>query len=86
VKHKISDWRILGLLGKFLRQGVMEGMNGWQPTASGTPQGAIISPLLANIHLDPLDHLMAAKGWEMTRYANGSTRSRGDGETTSVAA
>lgn len=70
VKHKISDQRILGMLGKFLRQGVMEGMNGWQPTASGTPQGAIISPLLANINLDPLDHLMAAKGWEMTRYAD----------------
>ena len=70
VKHKISDRKILGLLGKFLRQGVMEGMNGWQPTASGTPQGAIISPLLANIYLDPLDHLMAAKGWEMTRYAD----------------
>jgi retron-type reverse transcriptase len=42
VNHKISDSRILGLLGKFLKQGVMESMNGWQPTASGTPQGAII--------------------------------------------
>ena len=70
VNHKISDSRILGLLGKFLKQGVMESMNGWQPTASGTPQGAIISPLLANIYLDPLDHLMAGKGWEMTRYAD----------------
>jgi RNA-directed DNA polymerase len=70
VNHKISDSRILGLLGKFLKQGVLESMNGWQPTASGTPQGAIISPLLANIYLDPLDHLMASKGWEMTRYAD----------------
>jgi RNA-directed DNA polymerase len=70
VNHKISDSRILGLLGKFLKQGVLESMNGWQPTASGTPQGAIISPLLANIYLDPLDHLMAGKGWEMTRYAD----------------
>jgi RNA-directed DNA polymerase len=70
VKHKISDRKILGLLEKFLKQGVMESMNGWQPTANGTPQGAVISPLLANIYLDPLDHLMAAKGWEMTRYAD----------------
>jgi RNA-directed DNA polymerase len=70
VKRKISDRRILGLLEKFLKQGVMESMNGWQPTANGTPQGAVISPLLANIYLDPLDHLMAAKGWEMTRYAD----------------
>jgi len=70
VKNKISDGRIIGLLEKFLKQGVMESMNGWQPTASGTPQGAIISPLLANIYLDPLDHLMARQGREMTRYAD----------------
>ena len=70
VKNRISDRRILELLEKFLGQGVMESMNGWQPTTSGTPQGAIISPLLANIYLDPLDHLMARRGWEMTRYAD----------------
>ena len=70
VKNRISDRRIIGLVEKFLGQGVMESMNGWQPTASGTPQGAIISPLLANIYLDPLDHLMARRGWEMTRYAD----------------
>jgi RNA-directed DNA polymerase len=42
VKRKVSDRRILGLLEKFLKQGVMESMKGWQPTGSGTPQGAII--------------------------------------------
>jgi RNA-directed DNA polymerase len=37
---------------------------------TGTPQGAVVSPLLANIYLNPLDHLMAARGWEMVRYAD----------------
>ena len=36
----------------------------------GTPQGAVISPLLSNIYLDPLDHLMAREGFEMVRYAD----------------
>jgi len=70
VREKIADGRVLGLLEKFLGQGVMESMKGWQPTESGTPQGAVISPLLANIYLNPLDHLMVSKGWEMTRYAD----------------
>src|SRR5438045_2372873 len=43
---------------------------GGQPTETGTPQGAVISPLLANIYLNPLDHLMAQQGWEMVRYAD----------------
>src|SRR5882724_703546 len=47
----------------------MEGMKLWQPEA-GTPQGAVISPLLSNIYLNPMDHLMAAKGFEMVRYAD----------------
>jgi RNA-directed DNA polymerase len=70
VKEKIADSRILDLLEKFLRQGVMEGLNGWTPTESGTPQGAVISPLLANIYLNPLDHTMDAQGYEMVRYAD----------------
>jgi RNA-directed DNA polymerase len=53
-----------------LQQGVMESCKGWQPTETGTPQGAVISPLLANIYLNPLDHLMAQRGWEMVRYAD----------------
>jgi RNA-directed DNA polymerase len=70
VREKVSDGRVLGLLEKFLRRGVMESGKGWNPTPTGTPQGAVISPLLANIYLNALDHLAAVKGWEMTRYAD----------------
>jgi RNA-directed DNA polymerase len=70
VREKVADGRVLGLLKKFLEQGVMESAREWQPTPQGTPQGAVISPLLANIYLDPLDHEMARQGWRMTRYAD----------------
>ncbi len=66
----ISDGAVLELLRRALKQGVMESAKGWQPTETGTPQGAVISPLLANIYLNPLDHLMAQQGWEMVRYAD----------------
>jgi RNA-directed DNA polymerase len=49
---------------------VLESGKGWLPTEQGTPQGAIISPLLANIYLDPLDQHMAKRGWRMIRYAD----------------
>jgi RNA-directed DNA polymerase len=48
----------------------MESGKGWKPTETGTPQGAIISPLLANIYLNPLDQQMARTGKEMVRYAD----------------
>lgn len=70
VEKKIADGRILRLLEKYLKQGVLESARDWQPTEQGTPQGAVISPLLANIYLDPLDHLMASRGREMIRYAD----------------
>lgn len=66
---KIADGRVLGLLDAFLKQEVMSTLGATQPEA-GTPQGAVLSPLLANIYLDPLDHLLAARGWEMVRYAD----------------
>src|SRR5208337_4825800 len=69
VKAKVSDGRILKLLETFLTQGVLEEMNLWTPEA-GTPQGAVVSPLLSNIYLDALDHEMAGKGMEMVRYAD----------------
>lgn len=70
VEAKVADGRVLELLRKFLKAGVMESMRGWEPTENGTPQGAVISPLLSNIYLDELDHLMAKSGYEMTRYAD----------------
>ncbi|CAN5798980.1 hypothetical protein BH20ACI3_BH20ACI3_06670 [soil metagenome] len=69
VEEKVADGPVLALLAAYLQQGVMEGMKLWQPEA-GTPQGAVISPLLSNIYLNPLDHLMAASGFEMVRYAD----------------
>jgi RNA-directed DNA polymerase len=70
VGEHISDGNVLELLRRFLEQGVMESGKGWKPTEQGTPQGAIISPLLANIYLNPFDHQMAGQGWEMVRYAD----------------
>jgi RNA-directed DNA polymerase len=69
VEEKIADGRVLKLIGKYLEQGVLENMREWQPE-TGTPQGAVISPLLSNIYLNPLDHLMAASDIEMVRYAD----------------
>jgi RNA-directed DNA polymerase len=67
--RKIADGRVLGLLRAFLKQQVMDTAKHWTPE-QGTPQGAVISPLLSNIYLDPLDHLMAAAGIVMVRYAD----------------
>jgi RNA-directed DNA polymerase len=70
VKERVADGRVLALVEGFLRAGVMEEAKGWQPTERGTPQGGVISPLLANLYLNPMDHQMAAAGWEMVRYAD----------------
>jgi RNA-directed DNA polymerase len=69
VEERISDGRILDLLRSWLAQDIMRGMERWTPT-QGTPQGAVISPLLANIYLHPLDARMAARGYRMVRYAD----------------
>ena len=70
VKARVADGRVLALVESFLRAGVMEEAKGWQPTLRGTPQGGVISPLLANLYLDPFDHQMARTGWELVRYAD----------------
>ena len=69
VKERISDGKVLGLLEKFLQQGVMEdGMEVENET--GSPQGGIVSPLLANIYLNPLDWLLNELGIKSVRYAD----------------
>ena len=69
IQEKISDGRVLSLIEMFLKQGVLDGLSRWTPE-TGSPQGAVISPLLSNIYLNPLDHLMAERGFEMVRYAD----------------
>lgn len=69
VEDRISDGRILDLIRCYLEQDIVLGMERWTPTG-GTPQGAVISPLLANLYLHPLDCHMRAKGYLMVRYAD----------------
>jgi RNA-directed DNA polymerase len=83
VQQRVVDGSVLALLRQSLKAGVLETMNGWQPTEVGTPQGAVISPLLANLYLNPLDHEMAERGWQMVRFADDSVvlcRSREEAE------
>jgi len=69
VEEKVSDGRIIGLLREYLKQEVLETMTSWRPE-EGTPQGAVISPLLSNLYLNELDHKMEELGHEMVRYAD----------------
>lgn len=69
VREKVSDGRVLALVSAYLQQPVMESHKQWTPQ-DGTPQGAVLSPLLSNIYLHPLDQLMAGEGYEMVRYAD----------------
>jgi RNA-directed DNA polymerase len=69
VQSKVSDGRVLALVDAFLQQPIFEGLTQWT-VDEGTPQGAVISPVLANLYLSPLDHAVAAAGYEMVRYAD----------------
>ena len=69
IERKVADGRVLALLRQFLNQGVLDGLETWTPE-QGSPQGAVISPLLSNVYLDPLDQRMAERGYAMVRYAD----------------
>ncbi len=69
LRQKVADGRVLALVEAFLKAGIMDGLREWEPEA-GAPQGAVLSPLLSNIYLDPLDHHLAGQGFEMVRYAD----------------
>jgi RNA-directed DNA polymerase len=70
VKQRVVDGSVLGMLEQCLKAGVLEELKGWQPTERGTPQGAVISPILANLYLNPLDHELERRGWKLVRYAD----------------
>jgi RNA-directed DNA polymerase len=69
VRRHIADGGLLELIEGYLRQDILEGLSRWTPEA-GTPQGAVISPLLANLYLHPVDEAMEAGGFQMIRYAD----------------
>jgi group II intron reverse transcriptase/maturase len=69
VAAEVADGNILGLVERFLKAGVME-EGVLQPTPVGTPQGGVISPLLANIVLNSLDWQLHNAGCRFVRYAD----------------
>ena len=69
VAAQVADGNILHLIEKFLRCGVMED-GVFKPTTVGTPQGGVISPLLANIVLNHLDWRLHEHGFRFVRYAD----------------
>jgi len=66
---RVKDGSILDLLGKFLKSGVMVG-DEWQVSKIGSPQGGVISPLIANVYLDSFDQFMKGRGHRIVRYAD----------------
>lgn len=86
VAKRIADGRVLDLIEAYLHQGVLEGMSLWTPE-TGTPQGAVISPLLANVYLHPVDQAMRQAGFTLVRYADDMVvlcRTREEAETALV--
>ena len=82
VGHRIGDGHVLALIQGFLKQDIMENLKRWTPL-SGSPQGAVISPLLANAYLHELDVVMRETGLVMVRYADDAVvlcRSREEAE------
>jgi RNA-directed DNA polymerase len=69
IRKRVSDGEILHLIELFLKQEILEDMKRWNPI-SGTPQGAVLSPLLANVYLHQLDLSLHRNGFKMIRYAD----------------
>lgn len=68
-RRKVSDNSVLKLLLAFLESGVMAG-DSYEVTSKGSPQGGVISPLIANVYLDKFDQLMKSRGHRIVRYAD----------------
>ena len=84
IRERIADGKVLGIIEKFLKASVLEDGIILDPHA-GSPQGGIISPLLANIYLNPLDWLLASLGLESVRYADDIVVLTKDAETATKA-
>jgi len=69
VAKEVDDPEVIGLIRRWLRAGVCTD-EGLIPSLSGTPQGGVISPLLANIHLHRLDVEVRSAGFRLIRYAD----------------
>jgi group II intron reverse transcriptase/maturase len=69
LRERVADGSLLGLVRQFLQSGVMTG-EGWEKVEEGSPQGGVISPLLANIYLDAFDQEMKSRGHRIVRYAD----------------
>ena len=69
VEKRVTDGKVLELIESFLTCEIVDEDKSYRPQ-EGTPQGGVISPLLANIFLDPLDQMMEQQGFEMVRYAD----------------
>ena len=69
LEERVADSKMLDLVRSYLKAGIMDGLTTWTPE-QGSPQGAVISPLLANIYLHPVDIAMTEAGHEMVRYAD----------------
>jgi len=70
VETKIADGQVLALIRAYLDQGISDAGHEHEAGEHGTPQGAVLSPLLANIYLDPFDQHMAKLGLRHVRYAD----------------
>jgi len=69
ITETISDGKIVSLIERYLKQDILAETKSWSPI-KGTPQGAVLSPLLANIYLHPLDKIIKRDGYDMIRYAD----------------
>ena len=69
IRKRVTDGSILNLIRLFLESGVMTD-DGWQASEIGSPQGGVISPLIANIYLDEFDQFMKERNHRIVRYAD----------------
>jgi len=69
IRKRVTDGSILNLISLFLKSGVMVGSER-EETVEGSPQGGVISPLLANIYLDYFDQWSMSRGYRIVRYAD----------------